>query len=336
LRNALVLTFQMDHAVLGERWRASVALRAWGAALGYNLPPVDYLCYRLFEPAQPRPGHWLHSADAHLHFRAVAAPDVCALAEDKLAFTDLGLSIGACMMPVLAVYGADGPKHPFADGVPPPVDLLIKPRRGHGGRGQSVWRWDGGRHVASDPVSESDFESWLASAACSGDLLVQPLARPPDRVGPVVPSQPPVLSILTAEWPDGQRCAAFALLTMVLQEGGEEIYINREIEVASGRVLPARPGQIRPAWGDPPDRRECSGFIIPRWPEILAGIDRFHTVLPGPAPVLKWDFLLTDKGPRLLETNTGTGVYLLQEMTLRPITETPVGAALEAWARWHN
>ncbi len=49
--------------------------------------------------------------------------------------------------------------------------------------------------------------------------------------------------------------------------------------------------------------------------------------------MLKWDIVLTDEGPRLLETNTGTGVYVLQAMTLRPITETPVGAALEAWAR---
>jgi hypothetical protein len=35
----------------------------------------------------------------------------------------------------------------------------------------------------------------------------------------------------------------------------------------------------------------------------------------------------------MLETNTGTGIYGLQAMTLRPITETPIGAALEAWAR---
>jgi len=336
LHDAIAFTFQIDRAELGGRGRMGVALRAWRAALAYNLPPVDYLCYRLFEPGRPGPGHWLHSADAHLHFRAVAAPEVCALAEDKLAFADLGASIGAGVMPVLAVYGAGGPKRPFAGGAPPPIDLLVKPRHGHGGREQMVWRWDGRRHIADDPVSDPGFDAWLDTAARSGDLLVQRMAHPPERIGPVVPSLPPVLSVLTAEWPDGRRCAAFALLTIALQEDGEKVYINRQIEVASGCVLPAQPGQIRSVWGDQPDGRDCSGFTVPDWPEILAGIDMFHAVMPGPAPVLKWDYILTDEGPRLLETNTGTGVYLLQEMTLRPITETPVGAALEAWARWHN
>ena len=48
---------------------------------------------------------------------------------------------------------------------------------------------------------------------------------------------------------------------------------------------------------------------------------------------MKWDVLLTDEGPRVLETNTGTGVYGLQMLTQRPLTETPLGEALEAWAR---
>ena len=98
-------------------------------------------------------------------------------------------------------------------------------------------------------------------------------------------------------------------------------------------MLPALPDSVTPIWGGRPDRRDCGAFAIPSWSGILAATDLFHAALPGPAPVLKWDFLLTDKGPKLLETNTGTGIYPLQSMTQRPITETPVGAALEAWAR---
>jgi hypothetical protein len=333
LRDAVVFSFQIDRAALGGRARLAVAWRAWAAALGYNLPPVDYLCYRLFEPGRPGPGCWLHSADAHLHFKVLAAPGVRALTEDKLAFADLGNAIGVDVMPVLAVHGADGPVRPFADGAPPPLDLLVKPRRGHAGRGHLVWRWDGERHVAAEPVSEPGLDAWLTNAARSGDLLVQELARPPERLGPVVPSSVPILSIVTAEWPDRERAAAFALLMMTLREDDEEVHFSREVDLASGRVLPASPGQIAPAWGDKSDRREHEAFAIPGWQDILAQIDRYHAALPGPAPVLKWDFVLTDQGPRLLETNTGTGVYVLQAMTLRPITETPVGAALEAWAR---
>ncbi|MDX1488030.1 MAG: hypothetical protein R3268_07515, partial [Acidiferrobacterales bacterium] len=94
----------MNATALGGRSRGGVALRAWISALRYNLPPVDYLSYRLFEPRRPGPLHWLHSADAHRHFTAIATPEVRALAADKLAFTDLANSVGAPAMPILAVY----------------------------------------------------------------------------------------------------------------------------------------------------------------------------------------------------------------------------------------
>ncbi len=333
LRDSVVFAFQIDRAALGARARLAVAWRAWAAALGHNLPPVDYLSYRLFEPGRPGPGHWLHSADAHLHFKALAAPEVRALAADKLAFADLGNSIGVAVMPVLAVQGADGPVRPFTNGMPPPRDLLVKPRRGQRSRRHVIWRWEGDRHVAAEPVAEPDLATWLTGAARTGDLLVQALATPPDSLGRVAPSSAPVVSIVTAEWPDRRRAAAFALLTLVMDEDGAEVRCNREIDPATGRVLPVSPGLITPAWGGTPDRREFEAFSVPGWHDILAQIDRLHAALPGPAPVLKWDVVLTDQGPRLLETNTGTGIYVLQAMTLRPITETLVGAALEAWAR---
>lgn len=333
LRDAAATTFELDRGILGEHRRVMVALRAWGAALGYNLPPIDYLSYRLFEPGRPGPGSWLHSADAHLHFDALTAPEVRSIAGDKLAFADLGYALGVAVMPVLAVYGADGPVRPFASGFPPPQDLLIKPRWGHGSRGHVIWRWQDGTHVSAEPFAQSAFTDWLTTAARSGDLLVQPLAKPPDRLGPYAPLRAPDISIFTAEWPDGRRAASLALITLVYDESGVEMYFSRLIDLQSGLVLPASPGQFAPIWGGAPDRREHQAFAIPGWPEILTGIERLHAALPGSAPVLKWDFLLTDQGPKLLETNTGASVYALQTMTLRPITETPLGAALEEWAR---
>lgn len=333
LWDAVVMTFGIDRAVLGGRPRVAVALRAWGAALGYNLPPVDYLCYRLFQPGRPGPGCWLHSADAHLHFSALAAPEVRTLAADKLAFADLGNSLGISVMPVLAAFGADGPIRPFALGAPPPQDLLVKPRWGHGGRRHMIWRWHGDRHVAAERVSEPGIDAWLTRAARLGDLLVQPLAGPPDHLGPFSPSRAPDVSIITAEWPDGRRAVAFALVVLARMKSGVEAAHSRQVDTQTGRVLPALPGQIVPSWGSTADPLDDQALSIPGWRGILAEIERFHRALPGPAPVLKWDFVLTDQGPRLLETNTGTGVFAIQSMTLRPITETQIGAVLEAWER---
>ena len=334
LQHAILTSFRVDRTALGRRSRTTLALEVWAAALRYNLPPIDYISYRLFEPGRPGQGSWLHSADAHLHFNALAAPAVRALAGDKLAFAEMGEAIGVGVMPVLAVYGADGPIRQFSDGSPPPQDLMIKPRRGHAGRGRSIWRWQDGRHVADDAtVAEPSFAAWLANAARSDDLLVQALAKPPDRLGPLVPLCPPDVSIITAEWPDGRRVTAFALVMLELRENDQEVSFFRQVDLQTGLVLPVSLGHTAPVWGQTPDLREYQAFHIPDWPTILAEIDRFHAALPGRGPVLKWDFLLTDQGPKLLETNTGCGVYLLQSMTLRPITETPIGAALEAWAR---
>jgi hypothetical protein len=337
LRSAVAFSFRANRAALGDRSRLMLALRAWAAALRCNLPPVDYISYRLFEPGRPGPGSWLHSSDAHLHFTRLAHREVRAVAEDKLAFADLGASIGADVMPVLAAYGMDGgavgPIRPFADGLPPPQDLLVKPRRGHRAMGHMIWRWEGGRHVAADPVSEPDIEAWLTNAARSGDLLVQALAMPPDRLGPLEPLHAPEVSIVTAEWPDKRRAAVVGLVMLAMEKNGAESSFNRLVDPQSGLVLPASPGQVLPIWGGAPDGHEYQAFHIPGWRALLAEVDRFHDALSGPAPVLKWDFLLTDQGPKLLETNTGSGVYPLQSMTLRPITETPIGAVLEAWAR---
>lgn len=333
LRDAVVFSLRIDRAALGGRSRASLALRAWGAALGHNMPPFDYLGYRLFEPGRPGPGCWLHSADAHLHFAALAGPELRELTDDKLAFTDFGLAIGMQMMPVLAVYQGGEAIRPFAGGAPPPCDLLAKPCRGRGGLGQVTWRWDGERHAADDPEAGPGLDAWLSAAARSGDLLVQELARPPERLGTHAPVHPPLLLIMTAQGPAGGSAIAFALVTLTLREGGREVAVSREVDLDSGRVLPVSPGHAEPAWGQPPDRRDCGGFTIPGWHDIMAQIGRFHAALPGPAPVLKWDVILTDRGPRILETNIGAGVFPIQEMTLRPITGTPVGTALEAWAR---
>lgn len=330
LLDALTAAFQADPSALGGRSRLLVALRAWGAALGCNLPPVDFLSYRLFEPGRPGAGFWLHSGDSQLHFSRIAAPAVRSLAWDKLAFADFATAAGADAMPVLAVYGAEGAVRPFAEGVPPPRDLLVKPRRGFGATGHTVWRWQEGRHIG--PGGHA-LQSWLAPQARQGDLLVQDLAQPPEHFGSAVPVTPPVISILTAEWPDGRRCPAFAIVSVTLPDHGGDLLCVRQIDLASGDVMAPPPGSIAPVFRHPPDRRDLGAMAIPGWAGLLSQIDRVHGALPGPAPVLKWDIMLTDLGPRLLEINTGTGIYVIQSMTLRPITETPVGPALEAWAR---
>lgn len=330
LRDALATALQVDPAALGGRARLRLALGAWAVALRCSLPPVDYFAYRLFEPDRPGPGCWLHSGDSQVHFTRLAAPALRALAWDKLAFTEFAAAQEAEVVPVLAAYGAEGLIRAFAGGAPPPRDLIVKPRRGFGSARQVVWRWQDGRHVGA-PGGE--LAAWLAERARAEDLLVQDLARPPARFGPLAPIRPPEISIYTAEWPDGRRCPALALVSLAFEGDDGTEYCARQVDLATGCLMPASPGNVAPVFPRPPDRVALGPVPVPGWAAILAQIDALHRALPGPGPVLKWDVLLTDLGPRLLEVNTGTGIYVVQAMTQRPITETPIGPALEAWAR---
>jgi hypothetical protein len=167
-------------------------------------------------------------------------------------------------------------------------------------------------------------------------MLVQPLAVPPAQFGTVEFARAPELSIFTAEWPDGRRKIAFVLASWLVPTDGKTVWRSREVDPDSGRILSPWPGRREPVWGQAPDDSEVEPFAVPDWSLICGEVDRFHAALPGPAPVLKWDVLLTDQGPRLLETNVGTNIYVVQAMTLRPITESAIGEALEAWARWRS
>jgi len=332
LRDALVYTFETPPQALGGRNRLRVAAGAWSAALRWNLPPVDYLGYRLFEPGRPGPGHWLHSADAHVHFSAIASPEVRALAADKLAFNRFAEEHGAPVVPILAALGPGG-KDLALEAPLPPVDLLVKPRRGFGGVGHTVWHWDGDRHSAREAGIESDLAGWLEAEAQSSDIIVQPVAQPPSQLGHIEPDKVPVVMIITVAAPNGDRAVAYAVLNLRFILNGAPKGHGRVIDIASGDVQPPAPGQLRPLWAPAVESVDLGGLSILGWTGILAEIDRLHAAMPGRAPVLKWDVLLTDAGPRILEVNTGTGAYGPQAMTLRPLTETPLGAVLEAWAR---
>ncbi len=336
LRDAVATVAGARADALGGRARAAVALGAWRAALRHNLPPVDFVAYRLFEGGRPPAAQWLHSADAHCHFSALAKPEVRALARDKLAFADMAERLDAPIMPVLAAHGPDGVVRGFAGGAPPPAPLVVKPRFGHGGVGLVFWHWDGSAHVPEPDgtrIGEGQpFNDWLARASRARDLIVQTWAAPPVQIGGLHPAEAPVISVLSAEWPDGRRTLAYAQMLLVAQAGGSERTLHLEVDPATGQVAGLPPGIAAPIWktGGPPPAPVP--FDIPGWSDMRAAVDRIHHALPGAAPVLKWDVLWTNAGLRLLEVNTGPGVFQFQAASLRPLTDTPLGEVLEAWA----
>lgn len=114
LREAVGDARAVAPGALGGRSRWRLALAAWGSALSGNVPPFEHLGYRMFEDAGRDGNTWLVSDDLAGLNRALAAPEVLRLAQDKHAFSLFCAEAGVPVVPSLAVYARGEPAEPFA------------------------------------------------------------------------------------------------------------------------------------------------------------------------------------------------------------------------------
>ena len=332
LWDAITLARYTQGQARGGKSRMAIATGAWAGALSRNLPPADYIAYRLFEPGRPEAGRWLHSADGHLLMSSLPGPALREVTSDKLRFASVCERAGVPTVPVFAAFGPGGVVRAFSGGAPPPMDLLIKPRFGHGAQGLSFWQWDGERHnlVDGDP-GPLDLSDALHQVSTRTEVLVQPWEAPSEVFGTLVPDDAPVLSLYTVQWPDGGWALAHAHLVVVVDD--VVLHLAPSIEgVGRGHISGLPPGSAQPIWRDYPVPPPVTPFTIEAWDGIIAGIGRMARALPV-APVLKWDVLLGRRGPQLLEANIGPGIHTLQATTLEPLLDGPLGRALEVWAK---
>lgn len=317
------------------RDRGKLARAAWRVALRHNVPPLEYLAYRMPERPEVPVDAWLIRSEVTRLNDALAGRDAALIAGDKHRFWLFCRQHG--LPAVLTLALADG-----TAGVEPSdqPDLILKPRRAANARGIEHWRKapDGYHRLHPEPAPGPplDWPGLLHRAAAGhpgrGGMLVQPMLPLHPALRAVIPSGSPAARIVTGHAADGPIEPLHASFVrpypgQMVSNGGA----RRQVDLATGRLLPPEPGRHRPAFGAVDLAPDLEGVALPDWPRALALVLEAHAALPGRAVLLGWDVAFTPDGPVLIEVNLGISCYLQQTDTLEPAGPSRLAEILASW-----
>jgi len=274
-----------------------------------NVPPRNYVMYRLHDPARRSRieacfyGGEILTLTFHLNrLNGAVGEDV----EDKARFAELCRAAGLSCIPTLALFrdGAQSfPPQPFLPGEP---DLWVKDLAGSRGSGAARWIREGEtfRH-AWNGVSCSPSE--LVALWRERDCIVQPTLDNHPSLAPLSDGFLVVFRVVTGIGRDGRVTVIDALAQF--PSGGQSacfIYaaVSPEGEVRSPRLRGSEPITHHPDTG-----RSLTGTTIPFWRDALDLTLRAHGRVPefSRFVFLGWDVAITEEGPLLIETNAGWG-----------------------------
>ena len=299
-------------------------------ALGHNIPPIEYRCYRFHDPARRAEMHqYLYWNDlpalAALNARRGADPrDV----QDKHRFAEICARHELPHVETLAVFDRGRQLTPDRSFVPDGPRLFEKNLRGKGSMGAERWIRDGGDY--RNPQGTAVPAARLADVLRRSDCIVQPCLDNQPALEPLTNGALACLRIVTGV--DRAGAAEFIWAMLVLPFG--------TFKSSTGgivcRVAPETGTLTRAMnlWTDrdvathPDTGRALIGFRVPFWRESVALASRAHALAFPRFTFLGWDVALTESGPVLLETNAGWGA-LHHQMLEGPIGHTVFSRLVE-------
>ena len=189
--------------------------RAVLAGLRYNVSPSEYGSYGLWRDDSAPPDSWVFNTESMIVTAALTDRSVRDLTGDKAGFSDFCRDHGD--LPVaetLAIYRDGRCIQPFANDVPPRIELVSKPVRAAHATGVRVWHPENGSlRCVSDPsgpvVPLPDFSGYLAdlSRQHAHGVLVQPFLHVhPDLALLSMPDRPLPASSPGAGRTDASMC----------------------------------------------------------------------------------------------------------------------------------
>lgn len=311
-------------------------LGIWATAMRYGVPPLEQYAYRIRPGAGAEAHVWMyHGEMMHLN-RALADRAAVRLCADKVR---LAAHLGASGLPVVATLAVI---EPGATVRPEPEwgAIVAKPRISFAATGVEIWApaegdavWERRNTPAERRDSNGLGERIASLAGQYGTILVQPLVTPHPRLARENAMIPPVLRVVSGQWPGGRVGIAYAVVWHQFDEAGADRPEGMAVVDLDDGALVASPAQREPVFplmAQSSLARELEG-PLPHWEAARAAVQAGHAALPGRIPVLSWDVLLSCTGPVLLEANVGCSLYFHQAVTGVPASRTILGDVFAEW-----
>jgi len=302
--------------------------------LAAGAEPNEALVWRrTFRPAAPHP---LPGKAATLLLSRLGDPAEHALLADKLA-TGQRLAAGNLRVPTLLATIGDGSLDPDHEIWSVPRQLVIKPRRGWGGRHVNFVDVFGGGWFSVDGGPQSTIEAVRARIAAAGeDLLVQARVVPVPELADLTAARAPVLRLTTARDPSSLPFMHSALLTIAVPDENPRHFVRGQLHVP---VVPQTGRLVRGIWflhaGErfaslPWNGAPIADRLLPGFARAAAMAIEAMALFPG-LPLVSWDVILSADGPVILEGNS-RGDWILTNLGAIDRSERSLPALLRSWA----
>ncbi len=275
-----------------------------------NVPPRNYVAYRLHDPdRQRRIAGNLYEPEvavltSHLNRLAGAVGDDL---QNKARFADLCRAHGLPCIPTLAVFSGGTQFVPSSPFLPDEPDIWVKDLAGSRGSGAARWRRDGAvyRHVCNGEVSRPEM---LAAQWAEADCIVQPCLENHPSLAPLSDGSLVVFRVITGI--DAAGCVATVDALAQLPCGGAGGHIFAAIGPSAELLTPRLRGRHSIAQ-HPDTGAALTGVPVPFWHDAIDMVVRAHAGVPEFSHFifLGWDVAITGEGPLLVEANHGWGEF---------------------------
>lgn len=310
----------------------SRAMHMLALAWADNVPPSNYVAYRLHDPGrQGRIAEALYEPEvavltSHLNRLTEAVGDDV---QDKARFADLCRAHDLPCIPTLAVFSGGVQSAPSSRFLPEGPDLWVKDLAGSRGSGAARWRREGAeyRHAWSDVLRSP---AALVEQWAKVDCIVQPCLENHPSLAPLSNGSLVVFRVITGIDRAG-RVTVVDALAQLPHGGPPESQIFAAVGPAADLCLPRLRGR-HPVTHHPDTGAVLVGAVVPSWREATDLVIRAHGEVPefSRFVFLGWDVAITNEGPLLIETNSGWSEFNHQLGDGVPLGQTAlVAIALE-------
>lgn len=259
---------------------------------------------------------------------------------NKAQFAERCRSHGVAAVPALAVASKgqvtrlDG----GSDGLPC-CDLFLKPLRGAGGRGASIWTFgDDGRYRSSEDATLDGpgLLDHLQTLSLGEDYVVRARVHNHPDLSDLACSALSTIRVLTCLDESGHPQVTHAVLKMacrtdVVVDNFHAGGIAAAVDLDTGVLGPASDMGLRrdSRWWDfhPITRARITGRTVPHWEQVPELARRAHAAFADQS-VVGWDIAVCEDGPLLVEGNKSPDLDIVQRMGRKPIGNERFGELL--------